>query len=195
MLQTTLKKYEHNCVPVYGGLAHRGYHQFLLFYGGPFSQWAWSPFEVDGVQYNCAEQYMMAQKARMFNDDRILRAIMASTSPSEQKHLGKMVKGFRGAKWDAQDREAWASVSRDVVARGSLAKFTSTVELYQTLMETEHTLLVEASPTDVIWGIGLADYDEGCCDPAQWRGTNWLGQVLTDLRESLIRARDAENLI
>jgi ribA/ribD-fused uncharacterized protein len=142
---------------------------------------------VDGVRYNCAEQYMMAQKALLFGDAARHKAIMASSSPGDQKALGKLVKGFNKAKWEA--------VARDVVMRGSLAKFTSTAELYADLMDTEGLVLVEASPTDPIWGIGLDEYDPDCADPEKWKGTNWLGQVLTDLREHLILARDAENML
>lgn len=166
---------------------HKGFHRFGLFYGGIFSQWYGCRFKVDGVEYNCAEQYMMAQKARLFGDEVALQAIMASSSPSEQKAIGKTVRGFK--KW------VWETVARDVVMRGSLAKFTSTPELYSGLMETEDMLLVEASPTDVIWGIGLDEYDAGCSDPGKWRGPNWLGQVLTDLRERLKLAQHAEYLM
>ena len=151
--------------------------KFHLFYGGVFSQWYHSPMTIDGVQYNCAEQYMMAQKARVFQDGYALCSIMESDSPSEQKAIGRGVKGFNQPVWD--------SVSRAVVMRASLAKFTSSERLLDQLMDTTGRLLVEASPTDVIWGIGLAENDPRCHDREQWRGTNWLGQVLTDLREHL----------
>lgn len=156
------------------------YKRFTFFYGGPFSQWLPCTFEVDGVRYNCAEQYMMAQKARLFGDEPILAHIMNTTDPSRQKALGKTVRGF--------SKTAWEVVARDVVMRGNLAKFTSSTELCHALMETEGTLLVEASPSDIIWGIGLSEYDPDVNNPACWRGTNWLGQVLTDLREHLGRA-------
>lgn len=163
--------------------------RFACFYGGTFSQWYHSPFTVDGVLYNCAEQYMMAQKARLFRDNASLAKIMAATDPSTQKALGKKVKGFKKAVWEV--------VARDVVMRANLAKFTSTVELYESLVEDTagFDVIVEASPVDPIWGIGLGEYEDECADPELWRGTNWLGQVLTDLREMLILARDAENML
>ena len=161
--------------------------KFTPFYGGVFSQWYPSPMVIDGVEYSCAEQYMMAQKARLFGDEVALKAIMASCSPSEQKAIGKTVRGFK--KW------VWEAVAKDVVARGNLAKFTSTPELYDGLMETVGMRLVEASPTDVIWGIGLDQWDEDCTDPDKWRGTDWLGWVLTELRETLVYAKDAEYLM
>ncbi|QNN97172.1 hypothetical protein P9A51_gp17 [Xanthomonas phage Xp12] len=153
------------------------YDRYTLFYGGVFSQWYPSPMVIDGVEYGCAEQYMMAQKARVFGDEQALDEIMATQSPAEQKAIGRRVRGF--------DRRQWDSVSRDVVMRASLHKFTSNPKLRAQLLLTEGTLLVEASPTDVIWGIGLDERDPRCHDPREWRGTNWLGQVLTDLRESL----------
>ncbi|UIS24762.1 YbiA [Stenotrophomonas phage vB_SmaS-AXL_1] len=153
------------------------YVRYTLFYGGVFSQWYPSPMVIDGVEYGCAEQYMMAQKARVFGDEQALDEIMATSNPAEQKAIGRRVKGF--------DRRQWDSVSRDVVMRASLAKFTSDPKLRAQLLLTEGTLLVEASPTDVIWGIGLDERDPRCHDPSEWRGTNWLGQVLTDLRENL----------
>jgi len=152
--------------------------RFTLFYGGIFSQWYHSPFVVDGVQYNCAEQYMMAKKALLFGDTPRHARIMASTDPSEQKAIGKAVVRFR--------KSVWQAVARDVVARASLAKFTSTPTLYEGLMATRGTTLVEASPMDVVWGIGLAEWDPDALDRSKWRGTNWLGQGLTDLREHLI---------
>jgi ribA/ribD-fused uncharacterized protein len=152
--------------------------RFTLFYGGPFSQWAHSPFVVDGTEYNCAEQYMMAQKARLFGDEERLKLIMATDNPAEQKALGKKVERFRKSVWEA--------VARDVVMRGSLAKFTQHHYFFEALMETRGTTIVEASPTDVIWGIGLDEYDPDCRDRSKWRGSNWLGQVLTDLRERLL---------
>jgi ribA/ribD-fused uncharacterized protein len=156
----------------------KGKPEYHLFYGGPFSQWAASDFEVNGIKYNCAEQYMMAQKARLFGDEVRLERIMRSDNPAEQKALGKKVARFR--------KNVWEAVARDVVMRGSLAKFTQSKAFLQDLMATEGMLLVEASPTDVIWGIGLAEWDPDAHDPTKWRGTNWLGEVLTDLRERLL---------
>lgn len=158
--------------------APANYDKFTLFYGGIFSQWYQCSFTIDGIGYNCAEQYMMAQKASLFGDHVRYDQIMASRDPSEQKALGKLVRGF--------SKSAWEAVARDVVFRASMAKFTSSAGLLKGLLKTRGTLLVEASPTDVIWGIGLGEYDERALNPAEWRGMNWLGQVLTDAREQLL---------
>lgn len=152
--------------------------QFTFFWDGPFSQWEPCEFEVDDVTYNCAEQYMMAMKAKMFGDDDTFERIMEEDSPREQKKLGRQVKGF--------DAERWNLRAREIVYEGNHAKFTQNPELLDKLMETRGTTLVEASPYDCIWGIGMREGDAGITDRNNWRGTNWLGEVLTGLREDLV---------
>ena len=126
---------------------------FIFFYGGYFSQWARSKFTIDGVEYNTAEQYMMCQKALLFGDDEAYQKILKSHDPSIQKATGRKVKNFDADKWNA--------VSRSVVYRANLAKFTSTAYLKQFLLDTGDKEIVEPSPTDRIWGIGMAENDPG----------------------------------
>lgn len=152
--------------------------KFTFFYGGPFSQWYPSPFTVDGVGYNCAEQYMMAKKALVFQDDFAHRMIMGNKDPSKQKYWGRRVENF--------NVEVWNSVSKDIVSKASFAKFTSTDHLKNLLLKTAGTVLVEASPYDTIWGIGLSSADPRSNNPEEWLGTNWLGQILTDLRDGML---------
>ena len=156
--------------------------KFTCFWNGPFSQWCDAEFEVDGIKYNCAEQYMMAEKARLFEDQDTLEKIMASKFPREQKKLGRAVKNF--------DEDKWNNVAKDVVYKGSYAKFTQNKRLMDRLIETKGTTLVEASPYDRIWGIGLGEFDPNAYDRSKWQGKNWLGEVLTKLREDLLK--DAE---
>lgn len=151
---------------------------FTPFFGGVFCQWYYSPMIIYGVEYGCAEQYMMARKAELFQDKRAFAAIMHSDDPGEQKRQGRLVKGFKP--------EVWNAVARDVVLQANLVKFTSDRKLLAHLMATAGTTLVEASPTDIVWGVGLFETDPRVQDPREWRGTNWLGQVLTDLREQLL---------
>ena len=152
--------------------------EYKFFYGGPFSQWFICEFEIDSVTYNCAEQYMMAEKARLFGDKESEAAIMRTGHPREQKALGRRVKGF--------EREAWDAVSRDTVYRANHAKFTQAHDLENVIRNTGEAILVEASPTDKIWGIGIAEGNPLCNDPANWRGTNWLGEVLTKVRDDIL---------
>lgn len=151
---------------------------FTLFWHGPFSQWHACEFEVDGVKYNCAEQYMMAEKARVFGDDESLAKIMEATSPKVQKALGRKVKNF--------DPNLWTAACKDIVCRGNYAKFSQNPELLGKLFDTRGTTLVEASPYDKIWGIGLGPDNPDAKDRSKWKGTNWLGEVLTSVREKLV---------
>lgn len=148
--------------------------QFTFFWSGPFSQWHPSPFVIDGTTYNCAEQYMMAEKARLFGDAEAEARIMSAADPADQKRYGRQVRGFEKGQWDA--------VARDIVERGSYAKFTQNPDLRRTLLETRGTTLVEASPKDTIWGIGVAKDDPRAQNRSTWQGLNWLGAVLTTVR-------------
>lgn len=152
--------------------------RFTLFWGGPFSQWEDSPFISEGVRYTCAEQYMMSEKALFFGDLEAMAEIMLTRSPARQKAIGRRVRRF--------DADRWAAASREVVYRGSHAKFTQNPQLLAALLATAGTTIVEASPEDPIWGIGLAEDDPRAKQRSAWRGTNWLGEVLTRLRDNLV---------
>jgi len=149
-----------------------------MFWGGPFSQWYPSLFEVEGVKYNCTEQYMMAKKAGLFGDEEAQLKIMASNDPREQKRIGRTVKGFVAERWNV--------VTKDIVFRGNIAKFTQNPELFAYMMNTGDQEIVEASPEDTIWGIGLSAEDPDAYDKTKWKGTNWLGEVLMSVRDILV---------
>ena len=151
--------------------------EFTFFWGGPFSQWAHSEFKVDGVTYFTAEQYMMACKARTFKDDDTLKKIMATRDPREQKKLGRQVKGF--------DADVWNAIARDCVYEGNYAKYTQNKGLWEVLNQTGDSTLVEASPTDRLWGIGLAEGHPDTKDRSKWLGVNWLGEVLTKVKQDI----------
>ncbi|MEO0604120.1 MAG: NADAR family protein [Myxococcota bacterium] len=159
--------------------------RFTLFWDGPFSQWEPAPFSVDGVEYNCAEQFMMAEKARLFEDHETLAWILEAEDPASQKALGRVVDGFDEAIW-REEEENGMPRCWNIVWRGNLAKFSQNDHLLEALLATEGTSLVEASPEDSIWGIGLAEDDPAARDRASWRGLNWLGEVLDDVREHLV---------
>jgi ribA/ribD-fused uncharacterized protein len=151
--------------------------EFVFFWNGWPSQWHPAAFTIDGVAYSCAEQFMMAEKARLFGDTATLAQILAATSPREHKALGRKVSPFDAPRWDAACRE--------VVYRGNLAKFTQNEDLCALLLATGDRTLVEASPTDRIWGIGLAADDPRAVTPAAWRGKNWLGEALMRVRAEI----------
>ena len=151
----------------------------VLFWHPPsaFSQWTRSPFTKDLVEYNCAEQFMMASKARLFGDDTALSAILASNDPREQKRLGRRVRHF--------DHELWQSHCKNIVLQGTLAKFSQNNEMRFALLQTGDRRLAEASPHDNLWGIGLSACDPRASSPDSWCGTNLLGQALENARELL----------
>jgi ribA/ribD-fused uncharacterized protein len=155
--------------------------KFVFFWGGTFSQWHPSNFDIDGVNYNCCEQYMMAKKALLFGDRETHRKIMDSKLPKEQKALGRLVKGF--------DTDKWNEVCREHVYEGNLAKFRQNPKMYQELLATGTKELVEASPFDTIWGIGLSESDKNILERSKWKGTNWLGEALMRVRETLLNKK------
>lgn len=113
-----------------------------------------------------------------FTDGEISRKILLARTPREQKELGKQVRGFK--------QPAWELHCKAIVYEGNKEKFIQNEELLQMLLDTKGTTLVEASPTDRIWGVGLAEGDPAIRRRSTWRGTNWLGEVLTKLRDDLI---------
>lgn len=146
------------------------YTNYTFFYDGPFSQWSPSEFIIDDQKYTCAEQFMMYKKAQTFGDTDVANEIMKTQNPRIQKQLGRRVRGFNA--------EVWENIARDVVFRGNMAKFTQSKSHNIALMNTSNTLIVEASPVDRIWGIGLSVEDAKHVSVEQWRGTNWLGQIV-----------------
>jgi ribA/ribD-fused uncharacterized protein len=141
------------------------------------SQWWPSPFEVDGVAYATAEHWMMAAKARLFGDEKAERLALEATSPALAKKAGRLVRGFDDAVWE---RERFG-----IVVDGSVHKFAAHADLREFLLGTGERVLVEASPMDRVWGIGLAADDERAADPSRWRGPNLLGFALMVARERL----------
>jgi len=144
------------------------------------SQWWPSPFVVDGVTYATAEHWMMAAKARLFEDPEAERRALSATHPSEAKKAGRLVRGF--------DERTWERERFGLVVEGSIHKFTAHPELRAFLLGTGDRVLVEASPVDRVWGIGLTANDEAARDPERWRGPNLLGFALMQARHRLRNA-------
>ena len=156
--------------------------KFYFFYATrhPFSNWHPSTFvdPADGKVFNCSEQYMMYKKALTFGDTEVAEQIMKEGHPREQKEWGRKVKNFDPAKWSA--------VAKQIVYDGCYLKFKQNPEMLRLLLSTKGTLLVEAAKNDPVWGIGMAEDEAGINDPRNWKGQNWLGEVLTDLREDFL---------
>lgn len=162
--------------------------KFLFFWGhrpqpdgtvgrGCLSQWWPAPFTVDGVAYPTAEHWMMAGKARLFRDDDAAAAVLAAEHPHAAKAVGRSVRGF--------DEQAWAAARFDLVVAGNLAKYRQHPELAAFLAATRARVLVEASPRDRVWGIGMGASNPDAARPSRWRGTNLLGFALMNVRDQL----------
>lgn len=139
------------------------------------SQWWDCRFTVDGVEYHTAEQYMMAMKAEMFGDKAVQAEIMAANHPKQYKDLGRKVSGF--------NQEIWDENCCDIVVKGNVAKFSQNEDLKAFLLNTNERILVEASPYDKIWGIGMSQDDPHCENPTLWNGMNALGFCLMEARD------------
>lgn len=142
-----------------------------------FSQWWESGFVVDNVNYKTAEHYMMAEKARLFKDEETLKEILEVVHPHDVKKLGRKVKGF--------NPDIWNEHKYRIVYEGNLAKFSQNKELASFLLHTNDRIIVEASPLDKIWGIGMAENEENVENPNLWKGENLLGFALMEVRNQL----------
>lgn len=158
--------------------------RFVFFWAGWPSQWYKSGFRIGGIHYGCCEQFMMVEKARAFGDTETANAIMATQNPRKQKALGRQVRGF--------DPDIWNGLCRDIVYRGNLAKYQQNPLLQDWLLATGDRTIAEASPADLIWGIGLAVDHPDARSPDRWPGKNWLGIAIMKVREC-IRTSDASD--
>ncbi|SHL94166.1 NADAR family protein [Chryseobacterium polytrichastri] len=159
---------------------------FLFFWGHTvkdeitkscFSQWFPFQFEENGIEYKTAEHYMMAGKAKLFNDNKTLEEILKSDSPNQAKSLGRKVKNF--------DPQRWNEEKYKIVRKGNLLKFSQNEKFKEFLLSTNDKILVEASPYDTIWGIGMLETDPKAANPLLWNGENLLGFALMEVRDLL----------
>lgn len=163
-------------------------HKYVFFWGHTpgvdgrvgaecLSQWAPSPFTVEETEFATAEHYMMWSKAVLFGDEDAAERVLGAGHPKQAKDIGGQVRGFT--------EERWRAHRFDIVVRGNVAKFAQNGEMGAYLLGTGSRVLVEASPLDRIWGIGLARDDERAAVPERWRGLNLLGFALMRVRELL----------
>ena len=142
-----------------------------------FSQWWPSSFTVGEETFETAEHWMMAHKAKLFGATEIVEEILANPDPKTAKGFGRKVKNF--------DARAWDDKKFEIVVEGNLHKFRQNDDLGHFLLTTGDAIIVEASPVDPVWGIGLASNDEDARSPAKWRGPNLLGFALMTVRDLL----------
>jgi ribA/ribD-fused uncharacterized protein len=163
-------------------------NKFLFFWGHQlskdgtitktcFSQWWESSFVVEGIEYKSAEHWMMAKKASLFGDNEVLEKIINSKSPAEAKKLGREVKNYNDF--------TWLEHRFKIVKEGNTHKFSQSKDLKTFLLNTNERVIVEASPVDPIWGIGMASDHKDIDTPEKWKGLNLLGFVLMEVRDEL----------
>lgn len=162
--------------------------KFLFFWGhrpskdgiitkSCFSQWWTQSFTVDKTEYKSAEHWMMAEKARLFDDQEMWETIIMAKTPGEAKKLGRQVANF--------DSKIWDENKFQVVIKGNLHKFSQNESQKEFLLNTHDRILVEASPYDRIWGIGMGQNNENASRPERWKGQNLLGFALMEVRDKL----------
>lgn len=171
---------------------------FLFFFGhtppkdgsidkSSLSQWFNSDFYFPTFKYSNMEQYMMSEKASLFNDEETLKEIMKTKNPKEIKMLGRKVKNF--------NEDIWNGFKYNIVVNGNYHKFMQNESLKKYLLSTKEEIIVEASPYDKVWGIGMSKDDEHAKNPLKWKGENLLGFALTEVREEIRRVCENEHLI
>ncbi|WP_223193054.1 NADAR family protein [Paenibacillus sedimenti] len=164
--------------------------EFLFFWGHQpsnngsitktcLSQWWKEEFAIEIYKYCCMEQYMMAEKARVFEDKEMMEKILKSDNPKDIKEYGRKVSNFNEA--------IWARKRYSIVLNGNYAKFLQSERLMQFLLQTENKILIKASPYDKIWGIGMSSDDKAVNDPFECKGQNLLGFAIMEVRDELNR--------
>lgn len=150
---------------------------YLFFLNGPLCQWWKSKFVEDDIEYCCCEQYMMYQKAKLFNDEETANKILNTKEPREQKKLGRLVKNF--------DEHVWDVAKEKIVYHGNYLKFSQNEDLKEYICDTYPYELVEANKYDRIWGIGMFAHDPNILDTSKW-GQNLLGKALMKVRNVFV---------
>ena len=153
---------------------------------GFLSNWYKSKFVIDDFEYLHVEQYIMAQKAKMFHDSANYTAILKATKPWECKDLGRKVTPYDNKKWSENRYEIAKTAVR--------AKFEQNDELKQKLLATGNAILAEASPKDDVWGIGIDAATAAKTDIKEWPGQGILGMILMEVRAELGGTEDVTSI-
>ena len=156
-------------------------------FNGYLSNWYHSNFSYKGERFANCEQFMMAAKARVCGDEETREKIMRTTNPKEIKALGREVKNY--------DDDLWASERKKAVLLANYLKYTQNAGLGKELINTGNAILVEASPYDKIWGIGMASTEDAARNALTWKGENYLGFVLMTVRDILKGEQDLNEIL
>jgi ribA/ribD-fused uncharacterized protein len=155
----------------------------VFFWGSIFSQWSLETdngdyqFKQNDIKFSSAEQYMMYNKAILFEDVEIAKKILSIRDVKKIKELGRKVKNF--------DSYIWDKYKYSIVVEATRLKFSQNKSLLKELMKHQDKIFVEASPKDKIWGIGLHWNDDRVLDKKNWQGENLLGKAITEVIQLL----------
>ena len=149
----------------------------VFFWGGEFSNWFTCYFEYQDHEFFNSEQAFMWEKARFFRDEEMAELILHTQNPKDAKALGRKVRGF--------DTERWMVGSYAYMVAVNYAKYSQNPRLRDKLLATGDKTLVEASPHDKIWGIGMSENNPNCLDETKWQGMNLLGKALMQVRKQI----------
>lgn len=158
----------------------------VYFWGSYLSNWYECRFKYKNLNFYNTEQAFMWEKAVYFGDMKIAEEILRTPNPKENKALGRKVKNFNA--------NEWTKVSFQIMVDVNNEKFTQNRLLKSNLLETGNKILVEASPKDNIWGIGLIWSDDRVLDDFNWIGLNLLGKALMVVRENIKSKMSKEEL-
>lgn len=153
-----------------------GFHNPEEQYGF-LSNWYLSEFCMDGIRYSSMEQYMMFQKAILFEDKETAKQILSIDEVAAIKALGRQVKNYEDSVWNGR--------RQIIVYRGLMGKFSQNPELKEKLLATGDAILAECAVKDHIWGIGLSMNDARRFDLKEWQGQNLLGYTLMEVRKEI----------
>ena len=142
-----------------------------------FSNWHPAKFVMNGIKFGNSEQAFMYYKAKLFGDEYSMEKILKNSDPRKVKQLGREISGF--------DEKIWDENKFQIMYNVNYAKYSQNPKMLNKLISTKGTNLVEASPFDNIWGIGLFEIDAKRLSPNLWPGKNLLGKVLDKVRDDL----------
>lgn len=146
---------------------------------GYLSNWFESSFKIENIEFSSMEQYMMYEKAVLFNDMEIASQILELSDVATVKSLGRAVRNYNDVLWNG--------VRQIVIYKGLIQKFSQNESLKKQLLETSPHILAECAVNDKIWGIGLSMKDENRFNMKKWSGQNLLGFTLMQVRDDLER--------
>ena len=155
-------------------------NKFVFFYGKDdhFSNFYPAKFIVDDIIFSCGEQYIMYSKAILFGDSVIAAMILQETKPTKMKALGRKVRNF--------DDDVWCANREELTFKGLFEKYNQNANLKKLILDTGNREIVEASPRDRVWGIGMGENNPDAEDKSKWKGRNILGKILMKVRDAFI---------